>query len=233
VPTQCPLLSDLGLKLTTCQPTTPSPTPTAPPRVSPAPSPTPTLAPSGRAVAADSGSSTGLATMLSGLSAMVTPVVDAAEDYDTGKDFTWDGDKRGNAFGGNPKLSMSVDLYTSPSCSHAWVLCANLPVASISRSISLPGWLMHLLAKLSLPPTAPSSGGRLGVADSGATDHMVPDRSSFISYKTILGLKVCRETIFISLFLVVAMPSSASMENAFLSGTSSTSLVSWCPCIVF
>jgi hypothetical protein len=50
---------------------------------------------------------------------------------------------------------------------------------------------MRLLAKLLLLPTAPSSGGCLAVADSGATDHMVPNKSSFISYKTILGLNVC------------------------------------------
>jgi hypothetical protein len=148
VPTQCPLLSDLGLKLITCQPATPPPAPAAPAGASPAPLPAPTPAPGGRTAAADSGSSTGLATMPSGLSALVTPVVNLAEDYDTDKDFTWDGDKTGIAFGGDPKLSMSVDLYTSPSCSHVWLVCADLPVASTSRSISLPGQLMHLLVKL-------------------------------------------------------------------------------------
>ncbi len=139
VPTQCPLLLDLGLKLITCQPATPSPAPTALAGASLALLPTPTLAPGGRAAAADSGSSTGLATTPPGLSAMATPVIGVAADYDTNKDFTWDRDKTGAAFGGDPKFSTSVDLYTSPSCSHAWVVCANLPVASTSRSISLPG----------------------------------------------------------------------------------------------
>jgi hypothetical protein len=128
--------------------------------------------------------------MLLVLLAMVTPVINAAAEYDTDKDFTWEGDETGTAFGGDPKLSTSVDLYTSPSCSHAWVVCANLLVVSISRSISLPGWLMRLLTKILLSPTALSSGSRLAVADSGAMDHMVPDKSSFISYKTISGLNV-------------------------------------------
>jgi hypothetical protein len=191
VPTQCPLLLDLGLKLITYEPAMPSPAPAAPAGASPDPLPAPTPAPGGRAAAAHPGSSTGSATMLLGLLAMVTPVIIVAAGYDTDKDFTWDGDETGAAFGGDPKLSMSVALYPSPSCSHAWVVCTNLLVASTSRSISLPGWLMRLLAKLSLSPTAPSSDGCLTVADSWATDHLVSDKSSFISYKTISGLNVC------------------------------------------
>ncbi len=31
---------------------------------------------------------------------------------------------------------------------------------------------------------------RFAVADTGATDHMVPDRNAFISYKSVVGLRV-------------------------------------------
>jgi hypothetical protein len=52
--------------------------------------------------------------------------------------------------------------------------------------------LQHLLNKLSLSPVdIPLLQGRLAVADTGATDHMVPDKSCFISYKLVSGLSVC------------------------------------------
>jgi hypothetical protein len=43
---------------------------------------------------------------------------------------------------------------------------------------------------LSQGPIAPGSSGCLAIADSGATDHMFPDKSAFISYKTTSNLKV-------------------------------------------
>jgi hypothetical protein len=39
-------------------------------------------------------------------------------------------------------------------------------------------------------PIAPGSGGRLAIADSGATDHMFPNKFAFISCKTTSNLKV-------------------------------------------
>jgi hypothetical protein len=51
--------------------------------------------------------------------------------------------------------------------------------------------LQHLLTKLSLSPIdAPFIHGCFAVADTGATDHMVPDKSCFISYKSVSGLSV-------------------------------------------
>ena len=39
----------------------------------------------------------------------------------------------------------------------------------------------------------PTTTGRLAVADTGATDHMVPDKSTFVSYKSVTGLSVRME----------------------------------------
>jgi hypothetical protein len=52
--------------------------------------------------------------------------------------------------------------------------------------------LQHLLNKLSLSPVdAPLLHGWLAVADTGATNHMVPNKSCFISYKSVSSLSVC------------------------------------------
>ena len=52
--------------------------------------------------------------------------------------------------------------------------------------------LIHLLGKLSLMPVNyPHPHGPFAVADTGATDHMIPDKSCFISYKSVSGLSVC------------------------------------------
>jgi hypothetical protein len=104
--------------------------------------------------------------------------------------FWWDGDESGLAFGGSPKLSKSVHSYPAPSCSHAHVVSAH-PKTTVSRLISLPGCLRSLVSKLSLPPTCPPNSGRLAVANSGAMDHMIPDKSSFVSYKSISALNAC------------------------------------------
>jgi hypothetical protein len=61
---------------------------------------------------------------------------------------------------------------------------------SAFRSISFPTSITRLINKLSLSPTAPLFNGHFAVADSRATDHMFPDKSSFISYKIVSGLQV-------------------------------------------
>ncbi len=56
--------------------------------------------------------------------------------------------------------------------------------------ISLLKKIMRLLDKLSLSPTLPSSRGHFTVADSGATDTMLPNKSGLISYKKVFELNV-------------------------------------------
>jgi hypothetical protein len=190
VPTQCPILPELGLKLIPCPPVKPSLVATAPASASPTPSPSPTPAPSGWSAATDSTPSTESATAPSGLAASVAPVdASAQEDYDTNEDFQWDGDESGPAFTGPPKLNKSVPLYSTPSCSHAQALLAH-PGASAPRSISLPSRVTSILSKLSILSPCLPNGGHLAVADTGATEHMIPNKSSFISYHSVSGLNV-------------------------------------------
>jgi hypothetical protein len=63
-----------------------------------------------------------------------------------------------------------------------------LPLQSL---LGLLATLSSLLKRLANSPVAaPITTDRLAVADTGATDHMVPDKSCFISYKLVVGLSV-------------------------------------------
>ena len=93
------------------------------------------------------------------------------------------------------KLNGRVAPY-SPSCSHVCVVSSLSSVSARSQAVStssssLPASLPSLLTQLAASPiAAPLTTGGLAVADTGATDHMLPDRSCFISYKSVVGLSV-------------------------------------------
>ena len=180
VPTLCPLLAEMNLKLV--------PLPAAPPPAPPPPTAAPTT-PNVRAAAADGTSAgcSGSGTAPSGLTAALSEGQDIAGDYDSGDDFHWDGDEFGAEY--TPKVD-NVALYP-PSCSHVSVdaSSSSLPATRLSPRVS-PA-LLKLLSSLSDSPIAPPlPGGRFAVADTGATDHMIPDKMCFISYKSIMGLSV-------------------------------------------
>jgi hypothetical protein len=83
----------------------------------------------------------------------------------------------------------------SLSCSHVSIISSILESALLShlqaRYSCLSSALQQLLKNLSLLPVVlPLHHGRMAVADTGATDHMVPDKSCFISYTSISGLSV-------------------------------------------
>ncbi len=59
----------------------------------------------------------------------------------------------------------------------------------LGDDIVLPPILIKSLLK-AIPTTNGGTPFRLVVADNGATDHMVPDRGAFISYKSVHGLQV-------------------------------------------
>jgi hypothetical protein len=122
------------------------------------------------------------------------------------------GDEDGILYSGDPSSCKSSNCIAPyPSCSHAAVVSASPPssptvgssspaASSSSRDssvdhsnlpLSISSALHSLLARrLSQCPIAPGSGGCFAIADSGATDHMLPDKSAFISYKTTSNLKV-------------------------------------------
>jgi hypothetical protein len=114
-------------------------------------------------------------------------------DYDTDDDFVWDGNESGYASGDPPcNLTNHVAPYTVHSCSHICVVGASSSVVSAAKlhTISLSDLLSKILLRLLPPIVAPSSTGRVTVADTGATDHMVSDKMCFVSYCSISGLTV-------------------------------------------
>jgi hypothetical protein len=66
----------------------------------------------------------------------------------------------------------------------------SLPSVSSLRCLVLSRKLSSIIAHMSAASILPGSGCRFTVADSGATDHMLPDKSAFISYKLVTNLQV-------------------------------------------
>ena len=117
--------------------------------------------------------------------------------------FCWDGDDEGVDF----KPNGSVSMYPSPpvgpslpspisssqSCSRVSLELDPSSLLDVDHSpddIILPPGLVSAL-HWAISPEVFVDGLRLVVADTGATDHMVPDRSAFISYKAIWNIRVC------------------------------------------
>ncbi len=93
-----------------------------------------------------------------------------------------------------PKVNMRVPPY-SPLCSHVSAIPSISKSALLlclqTRQPCLSSALQQLLNNLSLLPVVlPLHHGQLAVADTRATDHMVPDKSCFISYTSISGLSI-------------------------------------------
>jgi len=197
---KCPLLGDLGLKIVQVDSgkdggsssgsgglgagpsggTTPSSS--TPPAAVPAAVCPPPAAPA-----------LGSASAPAGLTAAIEP--DEVSDEDSADDFHWYGDDNGDDY----KPNGSVSPYF-PSCSR--VSTESFPplassVGSVKCGISsdsvasgddivLPSELVSSLLR-AVPPAVLHS---LIVADTGATDHMLPDRLAFISYKSVRSLRV-------------------------------------------
>jgi hypothetical protein len=192
-PTQCPLLAELNLKLITCPLAKLSASPTAP-VVAPAPPPSPDPDLGGCAASTSLASLSGLmglATAPSSLAAGVAPLKEDGSEYDMDNDISWEGDDLGVDIGDSPhKITMPVAPYLYPSYSHVCLKSSSCSTPLALFSISLSMSIMRLLNKLSLFPTLPSSLCCFAVANSGATDTMLPNKSGFISYKKVSGLNV-------------------------------------------
>jgi hypothetical protein len=148
------------------------------------------------------GGSTGSATAPCGLTAWTSDVL---EDFDSDEEYRWDGDECGVDYV-HRKSNKSALLY--PSCCSvavchvlrvnpsvnpsAFPMAAplSLPLASDDGIISLSHCLHWLIQRVSQSLIGLSFFERLAVADTGATDHMLPDKVAFISYKAISNLQV-------------------------------------------
>ena len=193
VPANCPLLKDLNLKLVNGPPSMLAPAPAVSPAPAPAASP-PAASPGGRVALVDSAVPVGSGVTPSGLTAAVEE-----DEYSSDEDmFHWTGDDDGLDFGaplGSPpdKSNPSVSLY--PSCYHVCVVPSaspllSLPLPSSSSCLVIADNLQSILRRLAASSISPASSTRVAVADTGATDHMFPDKSTFISYKRISNLQV-------------------------------------------
>ncbi len=196
LPQACPLLKDLNLKLVRSPAPSsiapPAPTPTG---ATPAASPTPVGNPAAALSTSGSGS-LGLAPAPSSLTALM------AVDYDSDDSFRWAGDEDGVDYvAGNSKPSTSS--YT-PSCNHARLHISFhsspatasppssvLPGASSTRTIDLPTKVRDLISHLPSSTIFGTTKRCFVVADTGATDHMFPNKSAFISYNLVSNLQVC------------------------------------------
>jgi hypothetical protein len=126
--------------------------------------------------------------------AALAPSPSPSGNYESDEDYHWDGDDLGDEYVAHPKVNKHAVLY-SPSCSHVSVVSSSSTSALSSCLGPQPPRLLlvlqHLLTSLSFLLVAlPLGYGQLAVADTGATDHMVPDKSCFISYTSISGLSV-------------------------------------------
>jgi hypothetical protein len=230
VPTQCPMLAELNLKLITCLPIGGAPSLAPGPSPSPAPGPTP----NGRAAAADASSvsgSLGSSSAPSSVTARVAPAGPPTGNFDFEKEFHWEGNEFGAEYIPPSKINMRVAPYL-PSCSRIHAVPSILTSAISSPPQSKPPCLLsalqHLLNKLSLSPiNVPLLHGRLAVADTGATNHMVPDKACFISYKLVSGLSVWMGKTHMFQSWVAALPSLPSMASVSWLETSSTFWAWW------
>jgi hypothetical protein len=127
----------------------------------------------------------------------MTATLTDAGDEDSTDSFRWDGDEDGVTFEDASKPNASVSFYSpsspSPSCcrvSVESVLAAPACAATQSvEDIVLTPILIWSLMK-AISTTSNGTPLRFAVADTSTTDHMVPDRNAFISYKTVRGLRV-------------------------------------------
>ena len=191
----CPILKQIGLKLVK-RPPADGNDPASRVGESPAPAPSPVPNPPAPAPASDGGSTT-------------TPGAFTAateqESYDSGEEFDYEGKYEGSVYS-NVNSKPNVSDY--PQASHATAEpISPAPHSSCRRSTSLTNTQgvstvrlpKLVLALLDNPPAhstafPPARHGTsepsLIVADTGATDHMLPEKSAFISYRPVTGRRV-------------------------------------------
>ncbi len=155
--------------------------------------------------------STGSETAPSGLTAALAITSEATDNFDSDDHLQWAGNESGVGCSDYLKSNKAVAPYT-PSCSSTAVSFTSsfslmaLPMVSISlvvdhstssTSIPLSCHIINLSCKLrclilqvSQSLIGIKSSKHFAVADTGATDHMLPDKLAFISYKAVFNLQV-------------------------------------------
>jgi hypothetical protein len=201
VPVNCPLLKELNLKLIKGPPSAPSPAP-APASLAAAPTPAPSPGGHAALTTGPPNGSTGSSSAPSGLMALLAKKYDAlVEEYESEKDFHWAGDEDVLAYDSPPASSCNCNNLAAfyPSCNHTATMplfpsaSSNglpVPAALASCSMILQKCLQAIIAWMTKDSISPGLGCRFLVADTGATDHMFPNKLAFISYTSIPNLHV-------------------------------------------
>ena len=110
------------------------------------------------------------------------------EEYDSDEDYCWAGDEEGLDYGDVTK-SKSPSAGYMLSCNHSQIVSTLSLVSSFTTCISLPKTLLAAicsLCKSSIHALRQASG--LVNVNTGATDHMIPEKLAFISYKRVIDL---------------------------------------------
>ncbi len=171
-----------------------------------------TPSPGGRVAAADLPTSGGSNVSATAPSGLMAHALDVSEDFDLDDNFRWDGDESGIDYVNHScKSNKSTTLY--PSCCsvaaspllrvNPFELTKATPTSMTRPSRSPTGAPMtnciinfsRCLCQLIQWFSHASIGGflskRFAVADTGVTNHMLPKKATFISYKSVSNLQVC------------------------------------------
>jgi hypothetical protein len=160
--------------------------------------------------------------------AALAPVDPPLPDFESDDEYHWDGDEYRAEYS-SVKVNTLVAHY-SLSCSHVTLVAS---ASSLDMSLSplpasqphLSPKLIHLLGKLSLMPVNyPHPHGPFAVADTGATNHMIPDNHASSATSRCLASQFARATIHLFWCWAVAPPYSPSMASASWSEMFSTFL---------
>ncbi len=199
----CPILKQIGIKLIKHTPGNGGNTASRVSHKAPAtaPAPTPPAAPAPAAV--KNGGSTGTPGAFT--------VATKAKSYDSGDEFDYKGKYEGLVFSGKTKSTASLyphashattkttedthppanPLPATTSCCHSTssmdptgVCMVQLPKRVITLLNNPPSHSIVFMSTKLCPRTS------LLVADTGVTDHMIPNKSAFISYQPVTGLCV-------------------------------------------
>jgi hypothetical protein len=113
------------------------------------------------------------------------------EEYESDDDYHWAGDKGGLDYCDVTKSKSPFTGYM-PSCNHSQIITTLSLASSSTTCISLLQTLLtaiRSLCKTSICVLTSQASG-LAIADTGATDHMLPDILAFISYKHVNDLSM-------------------------------------------
>jgi hypothetical protein len=191
------LLKKLNLKLVHGPPSLFTSTAPACPPMPASSTLTPDPSPVGCVTLADDVTATGSLNSSSAPSGIMTTI---AEDFDSDEKFFWTGNEGGWDFDvPSPvacKSNASISLY--PSLFYIAIEVIPL-VQSLNHQSCLAGLTMcsitlpktlHAVIACMFQAATPGPGHLFTVADAGTTDHKFPDKSKFISYKSVWNLQV-------------------------------------------